>query len=65
MLHVCVQIFDVMSTGGKFFGSKQGLSNMYYLDELVKKLYVRQEVLGSNSMGTKIFFSVSDIWSLF
>ena len=34
-------------------GSYSILSHMYYLDELARKLYARQEVLGSNLAGCK------------
>ena len=36
---------------------------MYYLDELARKPYTRQEVLGSNPAGCKKKFSVWDILS--
>ena len=38
---------------------------MYYLCELARKPCARQEVLGSNPAGCKIFFSIKDIWSRF
>ena len=38
---------------------------MYYLGELAKKPYARQEVLGSNPAGCKKKFSVRDILSRF
>ena len=38
---------------------------MYYLGELARKPYARQEVLGSNPAGCKTFFSVRDILSRF
>ena len=38
---------------------------MYYLSELARKPYTRQEVLGSNPTGCKKKFSVWDILSRF
>ena len=38
---------------------------MYYLGELARKPYARQEVLGSNPAGCKNIFSVRDILSRF
>ena len=38
---------------------------MYYLCELARKPCARQEVLGSNPAGCKIFFSMWDILSRF
>jgi len=38
---------------------------MYYLGELARKPYARQEVLGSNPAGCKKNFSVRDILSRF
>ena len=46
-------------------GSYFILSHMYYLDELTRKPYARQEVLGLNPAGCKKNFSVSDILSRF
>jgi len=46
-------------------GSYSILSHIYYLGELAKKPWARQEVLGLNLAGRKKFFSVRDILSWF
>jgi len=46
-------------------GSYSILSHIYYLGELAKKPWARQEVLGSNPAGRKKKFSVRDILSRF
>ena len=45
-------------------GSYFILSHVYYLGELARKSYARQEVLGSNPVVCKIFFNVKHLFNV-